>query len=349
MKTFKALAVGIRSTNKSWRMIVLLYVLNFLVAAILAWGFRSVLMRTIGDSMNLERVAKDFDYTVFADFMFKYGARISSLVYQLSWLVIFNLLMSTFLGGGTIALLKDKEGSFSMRAFFENCGNYFFRFLRLFLVFGAILFLVGFIATAAFGMVYSILTAGAVSEVFPFTLGIMLFLLFLFILMLVTMMADYAKVATVVTDAESMLKISWQGIKFVFRHFLSTVLLQLFLVIILLAAVAIYLIVDSQFAMATPIAVLVVFIIQQISVGFKVWTRVAAYGGELELFDIFKPEPDMPAAISVAPEPVQVVPAAVVPPLIPVSQARPERIRKTRNRISVRRAPARQKKTKRAK
>jgi hypothetical protein len=341
MITFKALTAGVRSTNKSYLMIALLYAINFLIAAILAWGFHSVLARTIGDSMSLERLVKDFDYTVFTDFMFKYGGRITALFSQLSWLIFFYLLLNTLLGGGTIAVLKNGEEKFSLRSFLGNCGMFFFRFFRLLLIFGVILFLVGFLATAAFGLIYNALTTSAVSEVWPFTFAIILILLFLFFVMLIVMMADYAKVATVVNDARSMLKTSWQGIKFVFRHFLSTVGLQLSIILFLLVSVLLYLLLEHQIAMSTPFAILVMFLIQQVSVGFKVWTRVLTFAGELELFEEFGeatelPKP-IPAAVPAQPSMPVLAPEEQPPSVV---KKQPEKRKRVTRRPSTRKAPA---------
>jgi hypothetical protein len=301
-----------------------------------------VLARTIGDSMSLERLVKDFDYTVYTDFMFKFGGRISSLLSQISWLIFFYLLLNTLLGGGTIAILKNGEERFSMRSFFGNCGAYFFRFLRLLLIFSVILVLIGIASSMVFGILYSALISNAVSEVWPFTFAIILFLLFLFVVMLIVMMADYAKVAAVVNDARSMLKTSWQAIKFVFRHFLSTVGLQLSLILMLLIGVTIYLVLEAQIGMATPIAILVMFTIQQISVAFKVWTRVVTFAGELALYGSFEA---VTVPIPSAPEPVRepaVAPAAVAPLF---TQAQPEMKKRAARRPTVRKAPVRRKRT----
>jgi hypothetical protein len=342
MRTLKALIAGLRTTNASYRMIGLLYVINFLIAAILAWGFHSVLARTIGDSMSLEHLVKDFDFTVYTDFMAKYGGRVTALISQLSWLIFFYLILNTLLGGGTIALLKAAESRFSMRSFFENCGIFFFRFLRLLLIFGLILFLVGFVTSAAFGIIYTAFSSGAVSEVWPFTLAIILFLLFLFILTVIVMMADYAKVATVVTDATSMLKTSWKSIKFVFRHFLSTVGLQLSILLFLLVAVIVYLVLEDQIGMATPFAVLVMFIVQQVSVGFKVWTRVLTFAGELELFGSFESETVVAPPIPVITQPQPVAPIVTTEAPPPPPLAIPLKKKVTR-RTPTRKAPTRRK------
>jgi len=345
MTTLKALFSGVHSTNRSYRMVALLYAFDLLIAAILAYGFRSVLIATIGDSMSLEHLIKDFDYTVYTDYMFKYGGRVSALISQIYWLMFFYLLLNTLLGGGTIATLKDGAERFSMRSFFENCGAYFFRFLRLLLIFGVILILLGATLSAVFGGVYTVLTQDSVSEVWPFSLAIILFLLFLFIEMLVVLMADYAKVATVANDATSMLKMSWQSIKFVFRHFVSTVGLQLSILVSVLAAVIVYLILEDQIGMATPLAVIVMFLVQQASVGFKVWARVLTFAGELELFKKFEKEASLPVPAPVVPGPTpEPVAPPVMPSAAPAATESGKKKRKTR-RPPLRRTAVRRKRT----
>ncbi|HEY6950999.1 MAG TPA: hypothetical protein VI758_01260, partial [Bacteroidota bacterium] len=174
MKMFNALTAGIQSTNKSFRLIVLLYAVNILVAAAVAWGFQSVLAGTLGDSLSLERLVKDFDYTVYTDFMFKFGDQIGALLSQLWWLIASYILVNAFLGGGTIAFLANNEKPFSLRSYFENCGGFFLRFLRILLIFAAAMALVLFLSGILLGVIHSILSQGAVSEFWPVVSGIIL-------------------------------------------------------------------------------------------------------------------------------------------------------------------------------
>ncbi len=322
MTTTNALTAGVRLANKSLRVVALLYIANILLAAVLASGFHSILASTLGDSMSLERLVKDFDYTVYSDFMFKEEGRITALLSQMTWLLIFYATLNTLLGGGTIAWLLGERDSFSLRGFFEDCGYYFFRFLRLLFVFAVVGVLLGLLYVGIAGVLFGAVTDGAVSEVWPFTLGVVLLALFLFIVMLIVTVADYAKIATVAEDNKSMLKTAWRSARFVFRHFLSTTLLQLSVVLLVALAIALYLFLEVRIGMATPFTILLMFVVQQLSVGFKIYTRVLAFGGQLELFRTLQPvpEPIMPAVI---PEPGPVPVAAPVEPVVetPVEQA----------------------------
>lgn len=341
MRTYEALTSGLRSTNRSFRMIALLYAINFFVAGILAWGFHSVIASAFDGSMSLERLVKNFDYTVYADFGTKFQGNVNAITSQVMWLVLFYFLLSTLLGGGTITTLKNQDEQFTMRSFFDNCGAYFFRFLRLLLIFTVVLVLVVIVSAIIFGGIHSALTDNAVSEVWPITLGIILFLSCLFLVMMVVMIADYAKVATVANDASSMLRTSWQAVKFVFRHFFSTVVLQLSILVFLLIGIAAYLLLEKQIGMATPFTILIMFLIQQASVGFKVWIRVLTFGSEFELLKAMGAEQEI--AVPEGSQPTTLVPERTMGTSVPVATAVHEPKRRAPRRPVVKKTTTRRK------
>jgi hypothetical protein len=341
MTTIKALITGIRTSNQSLRMVALLYCINLALAAILALTLRSIISSTVGDSMALHNLIKDFDYTVYSDFMFKHGARVGALTSQVTWLILFSMLVNTLLGGGIISTVASPDRRFSMRSFFEGCGNYFLRFLGLLVIFGLILVLVGALLIAILGAIHSGLTSSSVSEVIPITLGLVLILVFLFVMMLIVMMADYAKIAMVVNDIRSVFKASWTGMKFVFRNFFKAVGLQLVIVILGILAIVLYLFLANWIGMATPITVFLTFIIQQVSVGFKSWTRVLTFASETTFFAGVEASRPVLAEVSAAPtqepapaEPVESV--AIPAPSAPVRKKRAPRRVPTKKPVATR-------------
>jgi hypothetical protein len=322
MTTFKAFITGIRTTNQSVRMVVLLYCINFALAAILALTLRSIISSMVGDSMALQNLIKDFDYTVYTDFMFKHGAKVYVLTSQVVWLILFYMLFNTLLGGGIISIVHSPDQRFSLRRFFEGCGTYFMRFLGLLVIFGLVLFLVGALLSVILGAIHTGLTGSSVSEVLPITLGVILILVFLFVLMLIVLMADYAKIATVVNDIPSVFRASWTGVKFVSRNFFRAVGLQIIIVIVGILGIVAYLTLENQIGMATPMTVFLMFIIQQISVGFKCWTRVLTFASETTFFAGVEASRPVTAGVSAAPiaEPIPAKPVeSVVMPPSPVS------------------------------
>ena len=334
MTTFKALTAGLRATNQSFRMVVLLYFINLALAAILALTLRSIISSMVGDSMALQNLIKDFDYTVYNDFMFKHGARVNALISQVTWLILFYMLVNTLLGGGIISTVASPDRRFSMRSFFEGCGTYFLRFLGLLVIFGLVLFLVGALLSIILAAIHSGLTASSVSEVLPITLGVGFILLFMFFMMLIVMMADYAKIAMVVNDIPSVFRASWTGVKFVFRNFFKAVGLQLIIVILGILAIVAYLILENQIGMATPMTVFLMFIIQQVSVGFKSWTRVLTFASETTFFAGVEASRPVTAEVSAAPIPEPAPAKPIESVVIPAAPASVPKKRAPRRRAS---------------
>jgi hypothetical protein len=324
MTSSRALTSGFWTTIKSYRMILLLYAVNFILAAVLAFTFESVLTNSIGDSLSLEKLVKDFDYTTYNDFMFKHGGKVHSLMSAVDWLVAFYLFLNVLLGGGLISTVNEHGDNFSLKSFFAECGAYFSRFFRLFLISLFVLFLVSAITGFFLGIIFSASTESAVSEVLPMTLGGIFFALFLFVVMLIVLIADYAKVMTVVNEGTSMLKVFWQSVKFVFQNFFRVIGLQIVMLLLTLLAMGIYLILERQIGTSSAGAVVGLFLVQQIFVASKVSLRVWIFSGQVELFkgiDMARPiAPDISTAAPSIPEPelpqpeISMAPKAAVAP-----------------------------------
>jgi hypothetical protein len=285
MNVFRAFASGIKRATREIRMSLLLYLLNLLAAAGLAFAFRSVVATGLDSSMSISELLGNLNFTAWQDFMVKNRGELSAVFGQIVWLALLYMLVNTFLAGGILTILREKDAKFSLRSFFAGCGNYFFRFLRLFLVFGILLMLVAFVLIALLGVLFNALTAEALSEVTTVFWWIAIAVLFLFVMMLVIMVEDYAKVIVVTSDVRSMLRTAWRSAGFVFRHFFKTVGLQLLMLLIPIVMFAIYLWLDLSIGMASAATILLMFILQQLFILSRVWARVFFFSGELALYE----------------------------------------------------------------
>jgi hypothetical protein len=288
MKIFSAFKTGLHWTNQSKRMVLFLYIINFVFAAVLALPFRSALKAGLGNSMSAEQLLYKFDYTLFIDFMNKHGERISTVFTQVLWVALFYVFVNTLLAGGILAVLRSDDRKFSMKSFFAGCGIYFFRFLRLFLV-SLLFFLLAFILYSILNGIFGALTSNATSEVLPFILTIVALVFFLFLISIVVMIFDYAKIATVVNDSTAMFKTAWGAVKFVARNFGKTLALQYSIFLILVIFTLIYLLIDDMIGMTAPLAIFLMFIVQQVSISLRLWIRILSFASELALYEGLRP------------------------------------------------------------
>jgi hypothetical protein len=320
--------------------VLLLYGINFLLAVPLALAFRSALIAGFGDSMSVESLLKDFDATTFSDFMKFHGPRISSLFREVMWLTLLYMLVNTLTGGGVISSLNEMQ---PLSKFLENCGRFFTRMLRLFGVLAVVFVLFGVIWFFVVGFIFAMVTSDASFEKPVAVWFFVMVAVFLFPMMLLVMAGDYTKIAVVVDDETKIWKTFWRSLMFVFKNFFSTVALQISLLVVLLIVVVFYWLVEGQIGMTSGIAILASFVVQQASVGFKIWTRVWTFAGELALYN----------HVSIVQEKLDFVPPEVpaLPPaqtiVAAVEEVRPatKRIRKPTRKRVVRRTSG--KKTKR--
>ncbi|MEK6572267.1 MAG: hypothetical protein AABZ61_12910 [Bacteroidota bacterium] len=319
MAIVQSLVVGTRAANKSFRMILLLYGVNLLVAVLLALTFRSILVSSLGSSMALEKILQDFDFTVYNDFVVKHGQELYVVFSQVIWFVFFYMIVNIFLDGGLIYTLNSQVRSFSLKSFLEGCGTYFFRFVRLFALFMIALAIVAFVTFLIISSLYNAMIADAVSEVIPVFLFILLSIVFFIPIMIVVMIGDYAKVATIVDNHLSMVKIARLALRFVIRNLVKTVGLQISILLVLAGIIVLYIVIETRIGMASPIAIVSMFLIQQVSVGGKLWTRVLTFASELELFRGIREAPKKEVATEVK-APVPVEPSEIPLPILPPAE-----------------------------
>lgn len=191
-------------------MALLLYVTNLLLAVPLALACRAVLAAGFGASMAPANLMGGFDYTAWQDFSSAHGQELSAIIRQLSWLILIAMLLNAFLSGGILGQLRAGKQKFSASIFFAGCGNYFLRFFRLFLLFGFSFFLVAIVLAGILGAAGDALTANATSEITVFWVRVAAAVIFLVPVIIVLMIADYAKIIVVVKDDRSMLKTAWR-------------------------------------------------------------------------------------------------------------------------------------------
>jgi hypothetical protein len=291
MAFMRAFVTGVRRANSALRLVLLLYAVNLLLAVPIALGFRSTVAVAFGHSTSPESLIRGFDYTVVQDFMDHHGREIESLFRQLVGFAFVSMLLSTFLAGGTLSTLRDQNGGFSAETFFRDCGKYFARFFRLFLIFGILLILLAVVLSAGLGAALTQMIDNADSEVGAFAAFIGVGLAFVLPVMLLMMAADYAKIITVTNDARSVTGAARDAFRFILKNFFSAVGLQLTLLVLLFLLVAAYWGIEGFIGMTSPLSIAVVFLIQQLFMISRMWIRVTFFSGEMMLYEAQKPQP----------------------------------------------------------
>ena len=280
---------GFRRSLAEPKMAMLLYAINLLVAIPLAMACRAVLSAGLGSSMAPSNLMNGLDYTVWQDFSNIHGPELSAVIGESFWVILLSMLLNTFLSGGILSELRVGREKLSASSFFGGCGTYFLRFFRLFLIFGVTFFVIAILLIGVLGAAQDALTENATSEITEIWVRIVGAVVFIVPVILILMIADYAKLSVVLNDDRSMVKTAWRATKFVFGRLLRTFGLEVLMLLVPLLLFAIYLKLDLTIGMTTGTTILVMFIIQQLFLLSRAWTKVFFFAGELALYQNLQP------------------------------------------------------------
>lgn len=308
MKVFINGVKGFTNTSLVVKMVLLVYLINLAFSILLAVPLFRSLQDSFGDSLVSEQMAKGFDYLWWEEFrdkaqglektfspdIFGKGALLSNLeaLIQfrfLSWppallvLGFLYLVIHTFLAGGILTVYTEKTPRFNLQIFFGGGGTYFPRFMGLlglsWVFFGAILVLGGFLVR-----ILNKVAQNTFSEVTPFFLGLALSVFMLFLFLLIQMIFDYARISAVVHNSRDVVRATLNGLKFVFKHPVSTLGLYYLILLGHILVSLIYMLLAGVVPQSTVPGVLFAFLIQQAFIFSLVWIRCWLYSSQLELY-----------------------------------------------------------------
>lgn len=146
----KAIKKGFQLTWQYKSMILLLYLFTFLLAALVAYPFKTLLENTVGHSMMVDDLIKGFNYTFLNDFKNAYGASLLPILNQSIIVVLLFLLLFIFWTGGIISTYIQAPPTYDRSIFWGQSANYFWRIFRLTFYF----FLIHLVVLAVFLFIF---------------------------------------------------------------------------------------------------------------------------------------------------------------------------------------------------
>jgi len=193
-------------------------------------------------------------------------------------------IISIFLTGGVLHSLKEGDEKFYLKNFFNGCGKFFFRFLRL----SVYMFIVHLVAGAVvYGPLYLILnsisdTVQSEATLFYILLAGLVIHLALFIQLLI--ITDYSRFIIFEGDSPKVLKSIWAAVKFVFAHIKITTGLFYLVLAAPFLLFLIYFGFDELIGMQSALTVAIMFILQQLFIWLRMFIRVWILGSGLHLY-----------------------------------------------------------------
>jgi hypothetical protein len=287
MRILKIFEEGFQTTNKKLKMVVYLWLINFIFSVVIVTPVYFLIKKDLSGSLMSDQIIKGTGLLWIGDIFYKYQDLLPALV---GWFLIpgiFFMLLYIFLYGGIIGRIAAQDEKINLKSFLSDCSTYFFTFLRVFLI-SLVAYLV------VFGGIHSAISAllnlwkKSASTEWPLILASILeFVILVLLFSIVRMFFDYVRVRLVVEKSKKAIRATILNISFIGKRFFKAWFLYLLVVLIAAIFAIVY------FAVYQPlpnIGVLLIagFIWQQIYVLSRMWTKVLFYSTEYHFFNLNK-------------------------------------------------------------
>lgn len=282
VSSLAALGHGIARIGLHRRLLVWLYAVNILFAAVLVYPFRR-LVAEISKTDLADAFVAGFDWGSFMDFWRQESARFNSLWYSALVLGLLYVVFNTFLAGGIVATLTAQH-RVSFRRFVTGAGSFFGRYVRLFVL--QTLALIGVFLAYKFGIVRVTdkLEGIATTDRAAFLWWVAGIAVAVLLGSFVLMVFDYAKVRAVVDRRRGMIRAAAGAFTFAVRRLRRTVTLFWINVFLLAAIFGLYLAVEDRFSNATTASMWGLFAVQQLFVVCRIWMKLSFFASQLVLY-----------------------------------------------------------------
>jgi hypothetical protein len=219
MNIVLSIRTGFVRALRSWRVVLIDWILTFSIVILVALPLRTALNSWLGSSMITERLANGINFDVIADLGTNFTALISMFSIGFFLVIFIGLLINVFITGGLFNCMKGTNGKFSSSIFFSGAISNFWSYFVIMLIISIIILVVGFLV-----IVIPILIAGGSGSIEGSKLRAFIRFgsIFLLILPLFLLIADYSRAWQVAREKSSCFKAIGFGFSQTFRTFLSS-------------------------------------------------------------------------------------------------------------------------------
>lgn len=284
MEILKIFVNGFQTTNKKLRMAIYLWLINLVFSALIVTPIYFLINKEYSRSLAVEQITKGMDLLWLGDLIYKFQEILPALV---GWFLLPGMLfmvLSIYLNGGIIGRIVAREERTNLSNFFGDCGKYFFRFFRVFLV-----SIIGYLVV--FGVIFSIISAllrlwtkNASSE-WPLIFASNLkFLVMILLFSIIRMFFDYVRVRLAVEKSKKAIRATILNFSFIGKRFLKAWLLYLLVGLVTVVIAVVYISVYQPLPKLGFMLTLA-FIWQQVYILSKMWTKVLFFSTEYHFFE----------------------------------------------------------------
>ena len=278
---------GVREATSRYKMVLLLWFFNFLFGFFIFYLLYNRLSEALSQSTISEGMLSKVNYHFVFEFLTYHGQALGAIRNAALVLIGVYILVSVFLLGGILHSLVETQKTSFLQRFFQGCGKFFWRFLRLF-VYSLILWLAFAVFMLILGLVISAFTGNGVNEQLTFYLFWVELAIALFFIFFINMIQDYARIRIVTEDSRYVFRSLFQSIGYIFKRLGRTLGLYYLFVLTGVALAGVYWLLKSVLPFSSAVAILIMFLVYQIFILSQGWVKIAFQAGQLSYYTLEK-------------------------------------------------------------
>jgi hypothetical protein len=284
MKIFLAMKSAALRTMRTWKGVLIIWFVSLVLVSLVALPMKGILKSALGSSMITEKLSEGFNLEIFTDLGTAFKSLTAAFSSGLILLVFVSILINAFLTGGLFCNLKGSAGKFSVGEFYRASAKNFWSFLIISLIISLILFLLALVI-----IVIPMAIVGQTespSEGIMFRTGLITFLIFFVLLVIILLVADYARAWQVSNEKSRCFSAIGFGFKQTFTRFLSSWPLMLLILFIQVLFGWFVLKLIPSITPASGTGVFLFFLLSQLMFIIRVLLKTWRYGSVTALMEI---------------------------------------------------------------
>lgn len=273
---------AIWNTFKNFKFVILLWFTNAALAFVIAVPVYALLVDNLQHSILSDKLAIEFDYLWFLQFMSIYKNTISHLPLLIYAIVGIYLIIQSFYLGGLISVYNNTEKN-HISDFFYGGVKYFSRFIKVLLV--SLFFIaIAFIVNDLIGELIKYLFRDYDYQLTDFILRSLRYLLLILLIGIVFIISDYSRLVIAIKDSSKVFKSIYDSIIIIKNNFSQIFIIFLITSIFGAIGAIIYNIVEI-FVPSEPYPFLMLsFILQQLLIIFRLLIRMLFVATEVIIY-----------------------------------------------------------------
>ncbi|MCL5267595.1 MAG: hypothetical protein M1469_05775 [Bacteroidetes bacterium] len=278
----EALGIGIGRAVKSWRLLLLFYAFNFILAAILSLPIVTIFSKDVSRSLVGSKLLSGFDYRWYVEFIHANGPLFNSLLPQMVLVFVLYVSVEVFFAGGFYSAFSIKKRT-RPGEFIAKGTSSFFPLLAVTLIEIGVLVLL-YEGNLLWASVNENASRSALSGYTVFRAELWRYGVVIVLFIVVNLISDFIRAAVTLDDDDFWSKIE-RGFNFTVKHPLSTLGVYLGCSLISLSIIGLALLFSFNLHANSEGTVLAEIGVGQIFILLRIISKLIFYASEAVLYE----------------------------------------------------------------